>query len=148
MSEAIDVLKRQGATVVDPADITKVLRFWRSGEFISEKFRWGWMPPHPTFFVRAAVYQKYGTFDTSLGSAADYELMLRLLLRHRISTSYISKVLVRMRSGGVSNASLKNRMAANRMDRKAWQVNHLKCYPWTLWLKPLRKMTQFVSQQR
>ncbi len=131
---------------VDPVNIGKVLRSWRSGAFAREKFLWGWMPPHPTFFVRAPVYRRYGVFDTSLGSAADYELMLRLLLKHRITTAYIPQVLVRMRSGGISNASLKNRILANRMDRKAWQVNHLRPYPWTLWLKPLRKLTQFVTQ--
>lgn len=154
LAEVAKALARSGVdscygdlVYVDPAKATKVLRSWRSGAFARHKFRWGWMPPHPTFFVRASVYRRFGVFNTALGSAADYELMLRLLLKHRITTVYIPQVLVRMRSGGVSNASLKNRMVANRMDRKAWQVNHLTPYPWTLWLKPLRKVTQFVTQR-
>ena len=78
-----------------------------------------------------------------MGSAADYELMLRFLLKHQIKTAYIPEVLVKMRTGGVSNASLKNRLAANKMDRKAWAVNDLKPYPWTMWMKPIRKIGQW-----
>ena len=70
--------------------------------------------------------------------------MLRFLLRYGISTAYIPKVLVKMRLGGTSNASLKNRIRANFMDRRAWRVNGLKPHPWTLWFKPLRKLPQFL----
>ena len=101
------------------------------------------MPPHPTFFVRRRVYEKYGLFNLDLGSAADYELMLRFLLKHRIKVGYIPEVLVHMRAGGVSNASVKNRLRANANDRKAWEVNGLKPYPWTLWMKPIRKIPQY-----
>jgi glycosyltransferase len=65
--------------------------------------------------------------------------MLRFLLKHKLHAAYIPEVLVKMRAGGVSNASLKNRLKANKMDRKAWEVNALKAYPWTLSMKPLRK---------
>jgi glycosyltransferase len=102
------------------------------------------MPPHPTFFVRRDVYEKYGMFNLDLGSAADYEIMLRFLVKHRVSAAYIPEVLVQMRTGGVSNASVYNRLAANRMDRKAWAVNGLRPYPWTLLMKPLRKIGQWV----
>ncbi len=129
---------------VDGIDSDKVVRNWRSGSFAPEKFRWGWMPPHPTFFVRRTVYEKHGLFNTDLGSAADYEIMLRFLVKHRIKAAYIPDVLVKMRTGGVSNASVKNRLAANRMDRKAWAVNGLRPYPWTLWMKPVRKIGQWL----
>ena len=95
------------------------------------------------FFVRRSVYEKYGSFNLSLGSAADYELMLRFLLKNGISAAYIPEVLVCMRPGGISNASVANRIMANRMDRKAWEINGLKPYPWTLLFKPLRKIPQF-----
>lgn len=121
----------------------KVVRYWRSGSFDAQKFYWGWMPPHPTFFVRRSVYEKFGFFRLDMGSAADYELMLRFLFRHRITASYIPEVLVKMRAGGVSNATLANRLRANRMDRLAWSVNGLTPYPWTLLLKPLRKLPQY-----
>lgn len=121
----------------------RVVRYWKSGAYDPRKFYWGWMPPHPTFFVRRDVYEKYGLFNLELGSAADYEIMLRFLIKYRVKAAYIPEVLVKMRTGGVSTASVKNRLAANRMDRKAWQVNGLKPYPWTLWMKPMRKVGQW-----
>lgn len=126
----------------------KVVRYWKSGELNLKKFYWGWMPPHPTFFVRRSVYGKYGLFNLELGTAADYELMLRFLVKQKISCVYLPEVLIKMRSGGVSNETLKNRLIANRMDRKAWEVNGLRPYPWTLWLKPLRKIGQWFSKPK
>ena len=104
------------------------------------------MPPHPTFFVRKSVYERYGVFKLDMGSAADYELMLRFLVRHRLNARYIPKVLVKMRTGGVSNSTVGNRLKANHNDRKAWGVNGLKPYPWTLFLKPVRKIPQWWSR--
>jgi glycosyltransferase len=101
------------------------------------------MPPHPTFFVRKSIYEKYGCFDTRLKSAADYELMLRFLLKHRIRSQYIPHTLIHMRNGGRSTASLRNRLMANKEDREAWKMNELKPHFFTLILKPLRKLNQF-----
>jgi glycosyltransferase involved in cell wall biosynthesis len=122
----------------------RVVRRWRAGAMPDRAFYWGWMPPHPTFFVRRTVYEQYGLFRLDLGTAADYELMLRFLVKHRVTTRYLPEVLVKMGMGGVSNATWRNRLRANRNDRRAWEVNGLKPYPWTLWLKPLRKLGQFV----
>jgi len=129
---------------VDTENIDKVVRYWRAGQFNPKRFYWGWMPPHPTFFVRKSVYERFGFFNLNLGSAADYEIMLRLLLKYRIKAVYIPETLVHMRMGGISNASVTNRLKANAMDRKAWKVNNLKPYPWTLYFKPLRKVLQWV----
>jgi glycosyltransferase len=128
---------------VDADNKEKVTRYWKAGEYDAKKFYRGWMPPHPTFFVRASVYEQYGGFNLKLGTAADYELMLRFLLKHEIKAAYLPMVMVHMRTGGASNASVSNRLAANRNDRKAWQVNGLKPYPWTLYVKPLRKVGQW-----
>lgn len=128
---------------VDANNTSKVTRNWKAGEFKRNTFFSGWMPPHPTFFVRRKMYEKYGGFNLNFGSASDYELMLRFLVKHRISTAYIPEVLVYMRSGGVSNSSLKNRIKANRMDKRAWIENGLKPYPWTTIFKPLRKLGQY-----
>lgn len=132
---------------IDKHNHSRVTRYWRAGELSRAAFYRGWMPPHPTFFARAQVYRRYGDFNLALGSAADYELMLRFLLKHQLPARYIPEVLVQMRSGGVSNASLRSRLAANRMDRLAWQVNGLQPYPWTLTLKPLLKLPQFFLQR-
>jgi glycosyltransferase involved in cell wall biosynthesis len=123
-----------------------VIRYWKSGPFSPDRFYWGWMPPHPTFFVRRSVYERFGLFKLDQGSAADYELMLRLLLKERITTAYIPETLVRMRVGGASNVTFKARLKANRMDRRGWEVNGLKPYPWTTMMKPLRKVVQWVKK--
>ena len=102
------------------------------------------MPPHPTFYVRKSIYERHGSFNLELGTAADYELMLRFMVKHQISTRYIPRTMVHMRTGGMSNASLRNRLIANTMDRKAWQVNGLTPCWWTLWCKPLRKVGQWI----
>lgn len=131
---------------LDARDPSRVVRYWQAGQYQPNHFYWGWMPPHPTFFVRRAVYEKYGMFNLALGSAADYEIMLRFLLKYGLRAEYIPQVLVNMRTGGVSNATLANRFRANRMDAKAWTVNGLKPYPWTLWAKPVRKIGQWFKR--
>jgi len=130
---------------VDEKNTSRIVRNWVSGDFNRFNFLKGWMPPHPTFFVRKEIYEKYGSFDLELNSAADYELMLRFLFKHRISTHYIPKTLVKMRTGGQSNASLKNRFKANQEDKLAWKKNGLKPKFYTTWLKPIRKINQYFN---
>ena len=133
---------------VDPQDTRHVRRYWRAGAYQPGAFLWGWMPPHPTFFVKKSAYDQFGRFTLELKSAADYELMLRLLHRHGVRPAYLDEVLVTMRTGGVSNRTLHHRLAANREDRKAWQLNGLRPFFFTIWLKPLRKIAQFVPGLR
>ncbi|MBC6491013.1 glycosyltransferase family 2 protein [Flavihumibacter stibioxidans] len=125
-------------------NLNKVVRYWKSGEYSSQNFFYGWMPPHPTFFVRKQLYDDCGVFDTSFKSAADYELMLRFLVRYNLPAAYLPEVTVKMRVGGMSNASLTNRWRANREDRRAWDINGLTPYFFTIPLKPFRKLTQFL----
>lgn len=133
---------------VDAKEVGKIIRYWRSGTYRAGAFVTGWMPPHPTFFVKREVYEKYNTFDLRLRSAADYELMLRLLHKHQISVAYLPQVMVMMRMGGASNASLRHRWRANREDRMAWKLNGLQPHFLTLFLKPLRKVEQYIKAQR
>lgn len=128
---------------VDPIETCKITRRWKAGAFKPDSFLWGWMPPHPTFFVSREVYLRLGGYRIDLKSAADYELMLRYLHKHQISTCYIHHTIIKMRMGGVSNSSLKNRLSANRMDKKSWEINGLKPFVFTLLLKPIRKLKQF-----
>ena len=130
---------------VERGDVSKVFRTWKSGPFKRSSMYNGWMPPHPTFFVRRSMYKNHGLFNTALRSAADYELMLRFLLKHEINLSYLPETIIRMRQGGKSTASLKNRIKANIEDREAWRINGLKPHLFTLILKPLRKIKQFIS---
>ncbi|MGV3765564.1 MAG: glycosyltransferase family 2 protein [Chitinophagaceae bacterium] len=128
-------------------DLNKVIRTWRSGECTKNSFYWGWMPPHPTFFVRKRVYDRIGNFNIELKSAADYELMLRAFMKYRLQIKYLPRIIVKMRAGGESNASLKNRLRANGEDRKAWKLNNLEPWWFTLYFKPLRKVGQFFLRK-
>lgn len=155
-----DVLSAVAKTFEDPSvqatyanlefvlrdDLNKVVRKWKAGTYSKKSFYYGWMPPHPTFFVRKEVYDKVGLFNTDLGSAADYELMLRILLKHNIPAAYINRVIIKMRVGGISTASLSNRLKANQKDRLAWKVNGLQPNFYTLYLKPIRKLGQFLRR--
>lgn len=127
-------------------DTSKVFRHWKAGEYREGIFKKGWMPPHPTFFVKKSVYEKHGVFNTQLKLSADYELMLRFLQKNKISVSYIPDVLVKMRVGGKSNVSLSNRIKANREDRFAWKLNDMKPSLFTLLLKPVSKAVQFFKR--
>lgn len=131
---------------VDAIDTNKVVRKWVSGHYKDGLFFKGWMPPHPTFFVKKEVYNKYGSFNLAFKSAADYEIMLRFIHKHKVKIAYLPRVIVRMRIGGVSNASLLNRIKANREDKKAWEINGLKPKPLTLIFKPLSKIGQYFKK--
>ena len=129
---------------VDRLNLKKRLRLWKAGEFKINSFKWGWMPPHPGFFIKKSKYNEFGTYQLDLGSSADYELMLRMIAKRKIKLKYIPEIITKMRMGGVSNKSVKNRVQANKNDRLAWKVNDLKPFWFTIWLKPVRKIGQFI----
>ena len=130
---------------VDRYNTQKLKRYWRSGWYTDNAFAWGWMPGHLSFFARRDLYERYGLFRLDLKSAADYELLLRFIHKNKAKLSYMNEVTIVMREGGISNSSLKNRLRANGEDKLAWELNGMKPYFFTLWLKPLRKLKQFVS---
>ncbi len=129
---------------VKPNDVTKILRVWRGRPSNFGRLRNGWMPPHPTFFVRRECYRRYGGFREELGGAADYELMMRFLAKVRLRAVYVPGLWVAMRAGGNSNASIAARLTANRMDCRAWTVNDLRPSLWFRFLKPARKLPQYL----
>ena len=126
-------------------DLSKVVRKWRAGKYILGKFKWGWMPPHPGFFIKKSSYKEYGVYLLHLATSADYELMLRMLEVHQLSNKYLPKTITRMRIGGASNVTLSNRWKANRNDKKAWSEHKIKPYWFTFILKPLRKLPQLLK---
>lgn len=128
---------------VDRNDTNRIIRKWKSGTYSNRSFYRGWMPPHPTFFVKRSLYEQFGKFDLQFKTAADYELMLRFILKEKIKIAYLPEFTVKMRMGGASNASISNRINANLEDREAWRKNNLKPSFYTLYLKPLRKLLQF-----
>ena len=86
----------------------EIVRYWRAGAFTQSSLPSGWMPPHPTVYVRRELFDKYGLYDTHYRIAADYDWMLRLLTKQTMDVAYFPEVLVHMRTGGASNRSLKN----------------------------------------
>ena len=128
---------------VDRNDIYRVIRRWKSDSYNKGKFKWGWMPPHTGFFIKKSCYLKYGLYSLSLGSSADYELMLRMFELYNLKSKYIPLNITNMRVGGVSNSSFKNRWQANRNDKKSWKINGLKPFWFTLLIKPFIKIKQF-----
>ena len=124
-------------------DINKIKRYWQAGEYSTSKIKNGWMLPHPTFFVKKKIYTRYGLYDTDLKSAADYEMILKLLYKHNISVHYLPMILVNMRMGGESNKSFWNRIKANKQDSLAWTKNQLNKPMFVRLKKPLQKLKQF-----
>jgi glycosyltransferase involved in cell wall biosynthesis len=130
---------------VHPIHTDKIVRTWKSGPYKENIFLKGWMPPHPSFFLKKECYDKYGLYSLDLKSAADYELMLRMLHKNKVKVSYLNEITTKMRTGGVSNSSFKNRFKANREDKKAWLMNGLKPGIFTLIRKPLSKIKQYFK---
>lgn len=124
-------------------DTDRVIRHWRSGVYEPSRLKWGWMPPHPTLYLRRRVYEQHGVFDGALRIAADYEAMLRFLTRGSIKLAYIPEVLVKMRVGGESNGSLRRILRKSREDLLAIRRHDVGGLP-TLAAKNLRKISQYV----
>lgn len=98
---------------VNPDDLRNVVRFYGAHHFRPWKLRFGWMPPHPAAFVRSSAYKKVGLYSIKYRISADYEMFVRLLLVHRLNFSRIDRVLVRMRSGGVSTSGIRSSLRLN-----------------------------------
>jgi glycosyltransferase len=124
-------------------DLSRVVRHWHSGHFRRSRLRFGWMPPHPTFYVRRPLLKEVGGFDTGLRIAADYEFMMRCLSRPSVKITYVRRVLVCMRTGGVSNASLPGMLRKSREDLLAMRRHGVGGWL-TLVAKNLRKLPQFI----
>jgi len=121
----------------------KIVRNWSAGKYKKNNFFYGWMPPHPTLFIKRKIYERFGLFKLNFGSAADYELMLRLLYFNNVTASYLPEKITCMRVGGLSDDGLVSRFKAHAFDWKAWRVNGGYKFPfWTI-LKPLRKIHQY-----
>ncbi len=129
---------------VSRTDPTRVIRHWRSGRWTHSRLRFGWMPPHPTLYVRKTLIDLMGGFDERLRIAADYDFMLRLLKRPRIHVAYLERVLVRMRTGGASNRSLAMMWRKSREDLVALERNQIGGW-FTLLCKNVRKLPQFMQ---
>ena len=130
---------------VEPFDLQKVLRFWKGLPYDRRRFKYGWMPAHPTFYIRRELIEKFGGYEPHYFTAADFEFMARYLYRFKISSYYLPKLIVKMRVGGASNESFSRRFRANRRDYLAMKKNKIPFPLIVSILKPLIKMPQFYN---
>lgn len=129
---------------VSAADERRVVRRWRSGVYSARKLRRGWMPPHPTLFLRRELFERHGVYDTSYRIAADYDAILRYFSHEDLRPEYIPEVLVKMRLGGESNKSLRKLLRKTREDYRALRSNGVGGLGALAW-KNLSKIRQFVT---
>ena len=153
ISEIVDVFNATNTDIVygdnvyvNPNDVSKVERYWRSGYFEVNSYKKGWVPPHPATYIKRSAYQKFGNFNTEFKISADYELMLRFIFGNRLYPVYLPKVITRMRTGGLSNRSVKNIIISNIEAYKSFKINSLDVSIWIILLKPLRKVKQYLAK--
>lgn len=140
------------------------IRYWRTHKSVSSNqslvnslntdhhslitdnlLRNGWMPPHPTLFIRKEIFEKYGYYRTDMKIAADYEMILRLLYKHKITAHYLPQTTYLMTIGGASNKSFKNILQKSKEDYQAMKINGINSPLLTLISKNLRKLPQFLA---
>ena len=131
---------------VSASNTGKIVRRWRSGPYHADLLKRGWMPPHPTLYLRREVFDRWGLYDTSMRIAADYEAMLRYLVRGDIRLAYIPEVLVKMRVGGESNRSLSRILQKSREDYTALRRHGVGGIN-TLLAKNFSKIEQFLPRK-
>lgn len=129
---------------VNPKNLNKTVRYYSSGRFSPEKFRYGFMPAHPTFFTYRRYFEEFGYYKADYKIAADYELLIRFLYIHRLKAMYLPFDFLKMRTGGVSTSSYKSNILLNREIVRACKQNGIwTCMP-LLFLKYFVKVFEFV----
>lgn len=134
---------------VEKHNTSKVIRFWKSRDFTNRAPSWGWMPPHPTLYVRRDWYSRIGGFDTSYRIAADYLSVLQLFNKPEFRSVYLPEILVKMRVGGASNRSLKAVVKKSKEDWRALRscdFNVASASGAIIW-KNLSKLSQFCLRK-
>lgn len=126
---------------VDRDDTGRIKRFWNPGEYKKGAFLKGWTIPHPTFFCHREIFEKFGLYNTKFQIAADFELMMRFVEKHKIKVDYLPKVIVKMRTGGKANI-LKGIIRGNMEIFRALRINEFHLSPLFFVSKPITKISQ------
>jgi len=133
---------------VDKTNTSKIIRYFKSSKFKQGLFLKGWCPPHPTFFVRKSVYERYGNFNLNYNLASDVDLMMRFLEKYKIKSHYTSEIWVKMRMGGVSNKNLKNIWTQNKEILNSIYKNGLKVNPISFFIhKIISRLQQYIKKK-
>jgi len=130
---------------VDANDVTKKKRYYSSKDFTLEKFRETAMPAHPSFFTKLEFYKRFGNFNTKYTIAADLDLMIRFLHTNKLTYQYIDRLIVVMRTGGLSNANLKQRYILNKEALAVCRANGVETNIWRVLWKLIKKVPGFFS---
>jgi glycosyltransferase involved in cell wall biosynthesis len=130
---------------IDQNSGDRITRFWKAGKYQKGAFRYGWVLPHPTFFCRKGIFERFGYFNDDLQVAADFELLLRFVERHQIKTGYLPKVIVKMRKGGKANV-LRGMIRGNLEIIRSFRLNGLRLSPWFFVRKPIIKASQLFTR--
>jgi glycosyltransferase len=125
----------------------KIIRDWKSGSFTPKKILNGWMPPHPTLFIKKEIFEKYGLYRTDMKISADYEMVLRLFYRYKITVHYLPLTTYSMTIGGASNKSLRNIFVKSSEDYRAMKLHSIPFPVKTLVFKNLSKIPQFFNKK-
>lgn len=125
-----------------------IVRYWESCSYHDGLFEKGWMPAHPSFFVKRELYSRYGKFDLDLKIQSDFELTMRLIAINRIKTRYLPGVMVKMRMGGVTNNRISNVIKGNLEAYAACRKNGLAVTPLFMVRKVLSRLPQFFRKPR
>lgn len=128
---------------VDKVNPNKIIRSWKSCQFKQNLLRKGWMPAHPTLFLKREIYLKHGVFNTTFKISADYDFILRIFKDQNLKSGYLPKIVTKMRVGGASNRSLKNIFKKTKEDYCAIRLNKIGDLM-TLFLKNASKIKQFL----
>jgi glycosyltransferase involved in cell wall biosynthesis len=132
---------------VDPVRTSKIARYYSSEKFNPNKFKFGYMPAHPSFYVRRDLFEKFGYYKTDYKIAADFELLLRFLLINQIRYKYLQMPLVTMRRGGASNRSLLSNITLNREILRACNENGIKTNYLKIYSKYFTKIFEFFGNK-
>jgi glycosyltransferase len=131
---------------VHSENTNKILRTWKSKRFDRKNIKYGWMPPHPTLYLRKEVYQKHGPFDISFKIAGDYNFMVSVMKDKEIKLEYLPEIITKMKMGGASTGSLKGILTKSKEDIRALKNNGFK-FPFLILLaKNLRKLPQLFKR--
>ena len=151
LSDVVDTFYKTNVDLVygDLEYVSKMLPFkkirnWQAGEFNEKKLKEGWMPPHPTVFIKKQIFKKIGMYNTDYKISSDYDFLIRIFGNKSIKKKYIKKNLIKMRIGGKSNKSVKNIINKSLEDLMIIKKNRIGGLL-TLFNKNILKLTQFLN---
>jgi glycosyltransferase involved in cell wall biosynthesis len=136
------------AIFVKSGDTSRIVRYYSSGAFHPRKFRFGFMPAHPSFYARRELFERFGLYKSDYKIAADFELLLRFIHVNRIKYKYLKMPFVKMRTGGISNKSFKSNITLNREILRACRENGLQTGYFLIYLKYFFKVFEYFGNSR